>query len=37
MIVASALNAGCDVLLSEDFQHGQLIERQLRIANPFLA
>lgn len=35
MIVASALLAGCDVLYSEDMQHGLVIEGQVRICNPF--
>ena len=35
MIVASALQAGCDTLWSEDMQHGLMIEKGLRIANPF--
>ncbi|MFZ5560053.1 MAG: PIN domain-containing protein [Pseudomonadota bacterium] len=35
MIVASALLAGCDVLYSEDMQHGLVIEGQTRICNPF--
>ena len=35
MIVATALEAGCDTLLSEDFQTGQLIDGRLRVANPF--
>lgn len=35
MIVASALIAGCKVLWSEDMQDGLVIERQLRIVNPF--
>jgi predicted nucleic acid-binding protein len=35
MIVASALIAGCDTLLSEDMRDGLVIERQLRIVNPF--
>ena len=35
MIVASALIAGCDFLLSEDMQHGQIIEGRLRVRNPF--
>ena len=26
---------GCKVLYSEDLQHGQLIDRQLRVVNPF--
>jgi predicted nucleic acid-binding protein len=35
MLVAAALSAGCTRLYSEDLQHGQLINRQLRIVNPF--
>ncbi len=35
MIVASALLAGCTVLYSEDMQNGLLIDKQLRIRNPF--
>jgi predicted nucleic acid-binding protein len=35
MIVAAALHAGCDTLLSEDMQDGMVIEGGLRIANPF--
>lgn len=35
MIAASALAADCKTLLSEDMQDGQLIERKLRIRNPF--
>jgi predicted nucleic acid-binding protein len=34
LIVAAALRAGCSMLYSEDFQHGQTIER-LTIRNPF--
>lgn len=34
-IVASALEAGCDTLYSEDFQHGMQVEDRLSIANPF--
>lgn len=37
MIVASALNANCDTLWSEDMQHGMSIDNRLRIINPFLA
>jgi predicted nucleic acid-binding protein len=37
MIVAAALLAGCDLLWSEDMQHGLVIEGRLRIANPFRA
>jgi predicted nucleic acid-binding protein len=36
LIIASALIVGSRVLYSEDLQHGQIIERQLRVANPFL-
>ena len=36
LIIASALIVGSTVLYSEDLQHGQIIERQLRVANPFL-
>ncbi len=35
LIVAAALEAGCHTLISEDMQHSQLIENQLRIINPF--
>ena len=35
MIVASALLAGCDTLLSEDMQSGQVVEDRLTITNPF--
>lgn len=37
LTVASALLAGCGVLYSEDMQHGLLVERKLRIHNPFTA
>ena len=37
MVVASALMSGCSELLSEDLQHGQRIEDQLVIRNPFAA
>jgi len=36
LIIAAALEASCDVLYSEDMQHGQLIENKLKIVNPFL-
>ncbi len=35
MIVASALLAECKAVLSEDMQHGQVFDGQLRIRNPF--
>jgi hypothetical protein len=37
LIVASALRANCGVLWSEDMQDGIVIDRRLRIANPFRA
>ncbi|MBL8499337.1 MAG: PIN domain-containing protein [Nitrosomonas sp.] len=36
MIVAAALLAGCTTLYSEDMQHGQVIDNQLIIRNPFV-
>jgi predicted nucleic acid-binding protein len=35
LVVAAALQAGCAVLYSEDFQDGQTIDGQLTIRNPF--
>ena len=35
LIVAAALEAGCDTLYSEDMQAGQVIARRLTIRNPF--
>lgn len=35
LIVAAALLSGCSMLYSEDMQHGQIIEGQLTICNPF--
>lgn len=35
MMVASALIAGARVLHTEDLQHGQVIDLQLRVVNPF--
>ena len=35
LVVAGAIEGGCDRLLTEDLQHGQVIEG-LRIENPFL-
>ncbi len=35
LIAAAALEAGCRTLYSEDLQDGQIINRQLRIRNPF--
>ncbi|WP_027149080.1 PIN domain-containing protein [Methylobacter tundripaludum] len=36
MIVSSALQSGCTVLYSDDMQHGQEIDGQLVVVNPFL-
>ena len=36
LILASALEAGCNTLYSEDFQHNQVIQKGLTILNPFL-
>ena len=36
LIVAAALESGCELLYSEDMQHGQVIEGRLRVINPFL-
>jgi predicted nucleic acid-binding protein len=35
LIIASALDAGCTTLYTEDLQHGQVVEG-VRIENPFL-
>lgn len=35
LIVASALQCECTQLLSEDMQHGMVIEGKLKIINPF--
>ena len=35
MIAASALLAGCNTLVSEDMQHGQVLDGRLKVRNPF--
>lgn len=35
IIVASALDAGCTLLYSEDMNHGLVVEGTLQIVNPF--
>jgi predicted nucleic acid-binding protein len=35
IIVAAAIEAGCEVLYSEDMQHGLMVEKQMQIINPF--
>jgi predicted nucleic acid-binding protein len=37
LIVASALEANCTILFSEDMQHKQIIENNLTVINPFEA
>ena len=34
-IAAAAVQADCDILWSEDMQHGMLLGERLRIVNPF--
>jgi predicted nucleic acid-binding protein len=36
MIAASATLAGCATLCSEDFQHGFVIGKKLKVVNPFV-
>lgn len=36
LIVASALDADCTRLFTEDMQHGQLLDKRLRVINPFI-
>ena len=36
LIVASALDTGCNILFSEDMQHELLVDNSLRIINPFV-
>jgi predicted nucleic acid-binding protein len=35
MIIASAAGCGCRTLYSEDLQNGQVIEKRLKVINPF--
>ena len=35
MIVACALLAGCNTLVSVDMQHGQVLDGRLKVRNPF--
>jgi predicted nucleic acid-binding protein len=37
LIIAAALQSGCDVLCTEDMQDGHVIDRRLTIRNPFAA
>ncbi|WP_249028064.1 hypothetical protein [Methylovulum psychrotolerans] len=36
LIVAAALLAGCEILYSQDMQHGQVFDGQLKVVNPFV-
>jgi len=36
IIAASALEAGCEILYSEDMQHNLVINERLKIVNPFI-
>ena len=36
LIVSVALENNCKVLYSEDFQHNQIIDKELKIVNPFI-
>jgi predicted nucleic acid-binding protein len=36
IVVASALEAGCSTLFSEDMHHNLLVEKELKIINPFV-
>jgi predicted nucleic acid-binding protein len=35
LIVASALQAGCTTLYTEDLNHGMIVDKSLHIVNPF--
>ncbi len=35
LIIATALENKCNILLSEDLQHNQIIKKKLKIVNPF--
>jgi predicted nucleic acid-binding protein len=36
IIVASAIEANCNLLYSEDLHHGLLVENRMKIINPFI-
>lgn len=36
LIVAAALLSGCETLYSQDMQHGQIFDAQLKVVNPFI-
>jgi predicted nucleic acid-binding protein len=35
IIISTAINAGCEILYSEDMQNNQIINQKLKIINPF--
>jgi len=35
LIIAAALEANCNIIYTEDMQHGQVIDNTLKIVNPF--
>jgi predicted nucleic acid-binding protein len=37
LVIATALDAGCERLYTEDLQHGQVIDGHLTILNPFMS
>ncbi len=37
LIISSALEFKCDILYTEDLQHGQVINEALKIVNPFVS
>jgi len=37
LILASAIESGCDVLYSEDMHHGHTVDGTITIENPFIA
>lgn len=37
LIVAAAVLAGCEILYTQDMQHGQVFDEQLKVINPFLS
>jgi predicted nucleic acid-binding protein len=36
LMLASAVEGGCNVIFTEDMQHGQVVNETLKIVNPFL-
>ena len=36
IIISTAINAGCEILYSEDMQNNQIISHKLKIVNPFV-